>query len=260
VFLRACTTVENNYRRQAVPQSMADSGAAYANYLIRKAGSDSDWVCKQIVAEYVDLSDHQLSFSVLADLRFNKNSHKLIMNPTLEGSLDSNIDNIRDSVLDYYAQKEMLLTPYTIREAFRRALEGPMMALSVRSAGGVYFVSETQNENLAAMEKLANLYDGVSFHVLPLIDDGQQREMLRTAFTDDSVGELEKLMGEIQEVLDKKGSLTTKQLVAFQERYDEYRNRTKEYSTILDDSLETASAALTLCKQSIKQAFTKVSD
>jgi hypothetical protein len=208
----------------------------------------------------VDLADHQLSFSVLADLRFNKNSHNLITNRTLEGEQDENVTAIHASILDYYNKKEMLLTPYTIREAFRRALEGPMMALSVRSAGGVYFVSESQSENLAAMEKLSNLYDGMSFHVLPLIDDGQQRDMLRTAFTDDSVGELEKLMGEIQEILDKKGSLSTKQLVAFQERYDEYRNRTKEYSTILGDSLDTASAALALCKQSIKQAFTKVSD
>ena len=100
----------------------------------------------------------------------------------------------------------------------------------------------------------------MTFHILPLIDDSSQRSMLKAAFEDDSVGELQRLMGDINELIDNKGSMTTKQLVAFQERYEEYRNRTREYSDILDDSLDTASASLLLCKEAIKNAFTKVSD
>jgi hypothetical protein len=261
VFLRACTTVEGNYKKRPVSTyAVNQSNAAYSNYLIRKAGSDADWICKQVVVEYVDLSDHQLSFEVLGDIRFHKNTHQMICQPTGIGYADDTFTTITDDIRSYYKKREMLLTPYTIREAFRRALEGPMMALSVRTAGGVYYVNSQQGENLSAVERLASQIEGMTLHILPLIDDSSQREMLKAAFEDDSVGELQRLMGDINDVIDTKGSLTTKQLVAFQERYDEYRKRTREYSDILDDSLDTASASLLLCKETIKSAFSKVSD
>lgn len=261
VFLRACTTVEASYKKRPVsPYAVHQTGAAYSNYLIRKAGSDADWICKQVVVEYVDLGDHQLSFEVLGDIRFHKSTHEMICQPTGIGYADDTFATITDDIRSYYNEREMLLTPYTIREAFRRALEGPMLALSVRTAGGVYYVNSQQGENLSALERLANEVEGMTFHILPLIDDSSQRAMLKAAFEDDSVGELQRLMGDINDVIETKGSLTTKQLVAFQERYDEYRKRTREYSDILDDSLDTASASLLLCKESIKNAFSKVSD
>jgi ElaB/YqjD/DUF883 family membrane-anchored ribosome-binding protein len=259
VFLRACTTVEANYKKRPV-NPFVSNGAAYSNYLIRKAGSDADWICKQVVVEYVDLSDHQLSFEVLGDIRFHKSTHEMICQPTGTGYADNTFSTITDDIRDYYQHREMLLTPYTIREALRRALEGPMMALSVRTAGGVYYVNSQQAENLSALERLAKDIEGITFHILPLIDDSSQREMLKAAFEDDSVGELQRLMGDINDVISTKGSLSTKQLVAFQERYDDYRKRTREYSDILDDSLDTASASLLLCKETIKAAFAKVSD
>jgi hypothetical protein len=265
VFLRACTTIENKFKKMPVPNingntDLDNSNPAYVNYLIRKAGSDSDWICKQLVVEYVDLSDHQLAFSVLADLRFHKHNHTMTIIPSYEGHQDPTVHQIYDGIKEYYQEREFFLTPYTIREAFRRALEGPMKGLSVRSAGGVYFVHASQGKNLKAMEMLANSVKGITFHMLPLIDDSNQREMLKYAFEDDSIGELERLMAEIQDVVAKKGKLTTKQLVAFQERYEEYRERTKEYKHILGDSLDTAAASLDLCKTQLKYAFTKVSD
>lgn len=135
-----------------------------------------------------------------------------------------------------------------------------MQALSVRTAGGVYFVNHAKHVELSGLEKLAAAIPNLSMHVLPLIDDGNQRAMLKAAFEDDSVGELQKLMGEMAELIEQKGKVTTKQLTQFQARYAELRERTKSYSDLLDDSLETAAASLTLTKEAIKNLFSKVED
>jgi hypothetical protein len=254
VFLRGCTSIEGQYRKVAT-----GTPDVYANYLIRKAGSDSDWVCKQIVRELVDQDEHQISFEVLGDLRFHKQTFEIEAHMAF-GADDEVFPTMVGDIKTYFKDKEFLLTAYTIREGFRHALEGPLLGLSVRSAGGIYFVSETQLVSLAALEGLANELPGVRFHIMPLWDDEKQREMVKEAFEDDSVGELEKLMGEMTEVISKKGKLTIKQLESFQARFTEHRNRTKEYSGVLTDNLEKSQATLDLCKMAIKTAFEQLGD
>lgn len=253
VFLRGCTAVEQKHQKEPTP--IPD---VYANYMFRKAGSDSDWICKQIVQELVDQDEHQVSFEVLADLRFHKRSFEIKFSPTLAGTNNPLVNQIVEEIKAYYEDKEMLLTAYTVRESFRHALEGPLMALSVRSSGGIYFVSTSQLDGIAGLEALADSIPGIGFHIMPLVDDEKQRAMVKEAFEDDAVGELEKLMGEMTEVLTSKGKLTTKQLVAFQERFDKYRDRNKEYEGVLQENLEKSQATLQLTKMAIQEAFAKV--
>ena len=274
VFLRACTSVESSFRR--IPKVQDNNQEeSYINYLVRNAGSDADWICKQVVAETVDKNEHQISFDIVGDLRFNKKSHVIVddrPSASLLAGWDSasgsysaepsaiqggfNFDELVTQIKAYYTEKEMLLTAYAVRESFRHALEGPLMALSVRSSGGVYFVGTNKFEGLAGLETLASELPGVGFHMLPLADDKKQRTMIKEAFEDDAVGELEKLMGEIADT----SKMSVKQLVSFQERFFEHRSRNKEYSGVLQDNLEKSQATLKLCNLAIKSAFEKIGE
>lgn len=249
IFLRACTYVAG--KKQKLPQS----DGTYANYLIRKVGSDEDFVVKNVVREIVDEENHRLDLQVIGELRFHKRLYTIEGKPVLT---DTEFPQLVIEVKKYYIAKANLLTAYTIREGYRRALEGPMRSISVRTAGGVYFVPPSQSDALRGLEALSADIPGISFHVLPLLDDGNQREMLKAAFERDSVGELAKLMADVNTVLDEKGELTEKQMTAFQVRYTELRTRTKDYSELLDDALGNAAASLTLTKEVIKNALTKV--
>ena len=251
VFLRACTHVENGHKKLPT-----DQPNTYRNYLIRKAGTNADLVCKQVVMELVDQDNNQLDFGVMGDLRFNKRESSIEGSPLDED--DEEFSKIVKEVSAYCDTMQGMLTSYTVRECFRQSMEGPLMAVSVRTAGGVYFVNPSKSEELAALEALATAIDGITFNVMPLIDDGNQRAMLKAAFEDDSVGELQKLMGEMQELIAKGGKVTDKQVAAFQERYTVLRTRTKNYAELLDDSLETASASLQLCMQTIKNIYKKL--
>jgi hypothetical protein len=275
VFLRACTSVESSFRR--IPKVQENQEESYINYLVRNAGSDADWICKQVVAETVDKNEHQISFDIVGDLRFNKKSHVIVDDrpDAPSGSYDINahglqvysaepsaiqgifnFDELVTQIKAYYKEKEMLLTAYAVRESFRHALEGPLMALSVRSSGGIYFVGTNKFEGLAGLETLASELPGVGFHMLPLVDDNKQRTMIKEAFEDDAVGELEKLMGEIADT----SKMSVKQLVSFQERFFEHRSRNKEYSSVLQDNLEKSQATLKLCNLAIKAAFEKIGE
>jgi hypothetical protein len=253
VFLRACTATESKYKKLSL-----DVPDQYVNYLIRKTGSDVNWICKQIVREVVDQDNHQLDFAIIGDLRFHKHTEKVMWIPEdeIEPNLNEAGADIADAVRAYCSEKSQLLNDYAVRESFRRALEGPLKALNVRT--GVYFVMPSQTDGLRSLEMFATALNGVSFHILPLVDDKKQRRMIKEAFQDESVGELERLMDDIINTTNKNNGVTESQMVAFQNRYAEITSRTKSYSGILEDNLETASAALTMCKELMYKTMGKI--
>lgn len=252
IFLRGCTTVER-YRTK-MPSNQPNT---YINYLIRKAGSGEDQVCRQVVRETVDGDNHQLDFEVLGDIRYNKKSYSIDARPNTLGLADPEFEGIVADIKQFQSDKECVMTSYNVREVIRLSLEYNMQAISVRSAGGVYFVNALMAEELQAIEKVAAAVNGVTFNVMPLIDDANQRAMVKSAYESDSVGELQRLMNEVQELGSKAKKPTTKQLVAFQTRYSELRARTVAYSELLDDSLGTADASLQLCSLSIQGLIAK---
>lgn len=250
VFLRACTAVERAYQKLPV------GDGTYRNLLIRKAGSDADWVVKQLVIETVDESEHQVGMQVAADLRFHKREFKirLARKPGFEqGDAAEMLIEVVKAIQAYYKDKEMMLNAYAIRESIRKALDGPLLGLGVRP--GVYFVAAGHGRSLARLDMLVQEIPGVQFHVLPLVDDERQREMVREAFEDEAVKELTQLMGDMDERLEKKGKITPEDLVKFQERYAELKGRNSEYREVLADELDKATATLEVTKMKIQEFF-----
>lgn len=252
IFLRACTTIEQSFQR------LGHEDGTHHNYLIRKVGSDNDYIYKQIVLERVDSDDHSLDFTVIADLRFNKQTNDIDGNPLVQDPVM--LPPIMEGIKQYFKEQESLLTAYAVRESFRNSLEGNLWALSVRKAGGVYFVLDGAADRLASLEGLASAIPHVSFHVLPLIDDSNQRAMLRAAFEADTVEELNKLVEDVGKAREAKKGITTKQMVAFQRRYQDLVGKTRLYSEMLDDALDTSSASLEIAKMVIRSALGATND
>lgn len=246
IFLRACTSTEGSHRKLPT-----DQPNTYMNYLVRKSGTDTNFICKQVVREMVDQDNKMLDFEILGDVRFNKLDSSIECDSVVS---DIEFQTIVMEIKDYCSVWKDLLTAYTIRECFRASMEGPLSAVSVRNAGGVYFININKSAELSAIESLAGKIEGVNLNILPLLDDGTQRSMLKAAFEDDSVKALQKLMAEMQ-MLMAKGPVKDKQAAAFQEQYSKLVGKTSEYADILDDSLGTANASLELCKMTITKLF-----
>lgn len=253
VFKRACAKAQIN--------KVSKSDGVFVNYNIRDAGYDDTYVYRQAVEEMVDGNSHHLGYNVIGDIMFNKKAIHLDFSALVEESSPSFafFEQMTKSIQQYVHDKALAMNAYSIRESARRTLEGPLSATRVRPGGGIYFVSVSKSESLMALDSVINSVENASFHILPLIDDKKQRLMLKSAFQDESIGETQRLMAEIAEVLNSNGNVSAKTFLEFQSRYSQLKDKMTEYSTILDDALDQASNSLELCNTQITNLLNKMS-
>lgn len=252
VFKRACTEAE----RRKVP---SDKEGVYYNYMVRPAGTDTDNVWRVVVREAVDASGHELDYTEFIRVNYNAQSKQISFEELTDISEDDTLESIKQEIRSYFHLWMNRLTAYTIRELARNNLERNMGAIKVRSSGGVYFVSEEFADQLEALETVINsLDDGTNFHSLPLLDDGKQREMLRAAFEEESVGECDRLIGEMTEILKSDKKITKDRFVQFKVEYDLMRRKVVDYSDLLDEKLDHTSTSLAIVKKTMTKLMGQI--
>lgn len=246
VFKRACSHAEE----KKVP---TDQAGIYLNYMVRPAGTDADNVYRNVVREQVDSSGHKLDYTEFIRVNYNAVADQVSFDERVPFGTDTTmLESIKQSIRSYFNQWSHRLTAYTVRELVRRNLERNMYAIRVRPSGGIYFVSEEYSEQLDALERVINsLENGTTLHTLPLLDDGKQREMLRAAFEDESVGECDKLIGEMTEILKSDKKITKDRFVQFKVEYDAMRKKVVDYSDLLDEKLDHTSTSLAIVKKTM---------
>lgn len=236
VFKRACTASQ----RKKVPT--AEPGV-FCNYNIIEVGKDVDNIWRHIVREKVDTEGHMLSYEDVYELHFYRPTITVKCKPMGNGN-DAIADDVADAVRNTFKHLDNLLTPMAVRMFLRKTLQG-LHATTVRPSGGVYFIREDHAQRIAALEDaIGNLPGGSSFHSLPLIDDTKQRVMLKRAFEDESIGEVDSLLGEIAKIIKEKKQITSDRFAEFKVEYDRLRTKVADYSDLLDEAMEATASRL----------------
>src|SRR5690606_31537091 len=101
------------------------------------------------------------------------------------------------------------------------------------------------------VHSVINSIDLASFHMLPLIDDERQRDMLKESFEDESVGQTEELIAEVAELLKSGKGIPATKFVQYQTRYLEQKEKMEEYKKLLGDALARSNHALDIAGQQI---------
>lgn len=233
VFRRV--TTEAQRRRQ--PTSNPDQ---FINFNFVEVGHDGDHIWRNLVAETVDRADHALDYQVIAEVVFARNTNKITWTTLSDGS-ELLVQEIMDQIVSQFLSQYDLVTPYTLREYVRKIIRNTG-ATVLRD--GVYFIREEYADQIAALDDVVNSIPGGMFHSLPLIDDRKQREMLRQAFEDESVGEIDKLIDEVTGLLRDKKPITSNRFAGFFERYSNLRGKVVDYSDLLDMAMVGTSTRL----------------
>ena len=261
VFKRACTDAEHKVQEAVSAQDPDDPDAkVYKNvrYMIRPSGHDADYIWRTIVREELDSGEHVLDYTNLGRIKYVRTDGTII----LEGLVmerAAKVQDIVEGVRRYYKENIDLLTAYGIREFTRRNLERNLHAICVRPSGGIYFVQRDNFESLNAIETVVNSVPDAVFHSLPLIDDSKQREMLRLAFEEESVGEVDRMLGDIADILkDDDKKVTEKRFLAFKEEYDQLRTKVADYSDLLDTAMVSTASRLEIMQDSLMALLGRV--
>lgn len=254
VFRRACTDSQKNHRKEA-----SGNVDVFYNYTIRETGKDDQKLYRKMVREEIDHEGHELAFVELGDITFIRETGFIRAKGNLNVPYDPQFQEIVTEIRTYVQEHALTVTAYSIRESIRNALEGGHIhAVRVNPNGGVYFVNANKAEILSKIEHLCSELPGVTFELPPLLDDGKQRELLRTAFQEESVGALQLLSAEMIDLAQGDGDITEDRWVKLRMAYEDQRARVNEYSGLLNDALDESSASLEICDRQIMNLRKKV--
>ena len=246
VFRRACS--HSKLSKQPGPDDDIT-----CNYMFRDVSYDKTYIYKALVEEQVDKDNHTLDHRVIADIHFDKGTHNILCKTKIahDDYARPALDALMAAMEGFVQNKGTKIHDLIIRESARRALEGPLMSVGVRPGGVVYFVSTDKADELAALEAVINGVPEANFHILPLIDDSKQRDMLKEAFEEESIGQTRELMSEIAKALENSDGVPASKFISLQEQYAKMKDKMDAYKKLLNDSLTEADTTLTLANQQI---------
>lgn len=254
VFRRACNSAKN----LKVPSGRD----TFMNYTMRDAGYDEGFVFRRMVEEEVDGKNHELGFRILGLATFSKEGITTTYTPEIDTDDPAFREwlKMQERVDNFLSAKMLHLPAIAIREAARKGLEHHLRGTRVRPSGGVYFVSMERMAQLEALDFVINSVPDCSFHILPLVDDDRQREMLKEAFQAESIDDTGRLVAEMTELLNGDKAIPANTFLSLRDRYQFQKAKLDEYSELLSDQLSEAQAAMEICNKQLAALFDKASD
>lgn len=239
IFRRACTNAETK---------KVEHNGQIENWLVRNVEVSAGNHWKQIVVEQVDGQNRRLSYEPVLEIRYNPEGPAIVEDngdgPQLMvvpggrithewiGGWHPGVHGAYMQILRDFAYWRGNLHDYVLREMIRDVIVD-CKATVVRPSGGVYFVMAENIEAVNSLESIVDSIAGASIHTVPLVDNAKQREMLRQAVQDETVGETTRMIKEIDELLDGP-PITEKRFIALSQKRKELSDKVTSYIEMLD--------------------------
>ncbi len=121
--------------------------------VINRAGSEH--LVYALVAEDVDFSLLGLSYGTALRILLHKKTGEMICTTDAEGVIDAQRESqqVTDELIPYWRQYRDLFIARDLSEMMREIIDG-MSAVSLRQAGGVYFVPASERDSLFRLRQL----------------------------------------------------------------------------------------------------------
>lgn len=239
VFKRACSS---NQRKNVAAHSNDRH-----NYLIRDTGFENGMIWRRLVRETVDMDGHTLGYVEQVEFEYDT-EHDSVVYRLLDGDpytpTDQNAAEIAVQVEHDFKAWNNKITAGTLRLQLRDIFRG-WRATAARPSGGIYFVRRDHLEEVGRVEQFVGSLPDCNFHSLPLLDDTKQREMLKVAYENEGIGEVDRILSEIGEIMSTpNGRLTSERYAGYATRYKALTRKMADYSDLLDDTMEGVASRL----------------
>jgi hypothetical protein len=121
--------------------------------VINRAGSEH--LVYALVAEDIDFSALGLSYGTALRILLHKKTGEMICTTDAEGVIDAQRESqqVTDELMPYWRQYRDLFISRDLSEMMREIIDG-MSAVSLREAGGVYFVPASERDSLLRLRQL----------------------------------------------------------------------------------------------------------
>src|SRR6266545_2698365 len=155
-WIRAKQRIARNLQLQQDDEDQDENGGGRRRTLIRvinRAGSEH--LVYALVAEDIDFSALGLSYGTALRILLHKKTGEMICTTDAEGVIDAQRESqqVTDELMPYWRQYRDLFIARDLSEMMREIVVG-MNAVSLRQAGGVYFVPESERDSLFRLRRL----------------------------------------------------------------------------------------------------------
>lgn len=128
----------------------------------------------------------------------------------------------------------------------------------VKESGGLYFVAQEHADEIAKLGEWVRSI-GSEFHHLPLLNLADQRDMILQAFEEESVAEVQRLMGEVAKILeDPTRKIESKTFDAYGLAAADLTAKIKEYESMLGARASRASMEVSIYSQQVMQLVGRI--
>ena len=233
-----------------------------ARLMVRNVTSDSIEIERHVVREIVDAKDRTLSHDVVLKLFYRFFDHSMYVRPNFDPILTpqheiDQLQTVEQDIRTAYEHHKEHLDGNALRYIIRNYIKS-LHAVPVRD--GVYFVADSQADELAALQKFTRAI-GSRIYTVPLLDnDDEHREMVREAFITQSEQDMYSLIKQVKDTEEKyAGKRIPKR--AYEKLVEAFAatNQTKsEIEQQFGESMENASDAFGLAMTALNNLALKL--
>lgn len=175
------------------------------------------------------------------------------LTPEQEKWLQGHVDDFEDR----YDHLLNYMDSHAVRTFVREYIYN-LGGVLVKESGGLYFVAQEHADEVRALMTWVKSI-GSEFHSVDLLNLSEQRDMIMEAFEQDTVKEVERLMGEVGKILsDPDRQVEEKTWDAYAEKAAELRDKITEYNAILGGKAEDAATHVNLFGDQLISLSTRI--
>jgi hypothetical protein len=155
-WIRAKQRIARNLHLQQDDEDQDENGGGRRRTLIRVINlAGSEHLVYALVAEDIDFSALGLSYGTALRILLHKKTGEMICTTDAEGVIDAQRESqqVTDELAPYWRQYRDLFISRDLSEMMREIVDG-MNAVSLRQAGGVYFVPASEHDSLFRLRQL----------------------------------------------------------------------------------------------------------
>ena len=246
-------------------------------FLVRPVGDDNERIYVHLILERFAVRSgkkRRLFYEKVGELTLNRGVKKdgeysghSVESRRLTASLESPLTTQEDQWLterlavfaDDFEHRLTHMDSHAVRTFVRESIYG-LSGCCVKESGGLYFIKQEHAGTVADLQTwVQNI--GSEFHALPLLNLADQREMIMEAFEEEALGEIDRLMGEVADILkDTDRKIEPKTFNGYLEEADRLRNKIKEYDDMLDSRSLRATAQLGIYSKQVMSLTSRVKE
>ena len=265
-FKKAAKRVEKKFKE--------DDGIR-SEIMVRPVGEDGDQSYRHIILERAVVQagkKRRVFYEKVGEITFTRGikkdgeyeGHSVEVRRTT-ANLGSPLKDFEDQWLteqlatfqDHYDHLLRYMDSHAVRTFVREYIYA-LSGTCVKESGGLYFIKQDHHDEVERLSQWVKSI-GSEFHTLPLLNLAEQKEMILDAFEEETIQEVERLMGELAKILgDPDRKIEEKTFDAYADKAAALTTKVQEYNSMLGSKAERASYEIQLFGQQVLSLSSRI--